>query len=61
MKWVGHMVGMKDERLSKISETNEQEGCGKREARSLCEETSKKGRGGEKRREKTDTRVQWKK
>ena len=39
---------MKDE---KISDTNKQEGCGKRgrpRLRGLCEERSKKGRGGSK-------------
>ena len=30
MKWAGHMVKMKDERLSKRSETKKQEGCRKR-------------------------------
>ena len=27
IKWAGHMVKMKDERLSKKSETKKQEGC----------------------------------
>ena len=30
MKWAGHMVRMKDERLPKRSETKKQEGCRKR-------------------------------
>ena len=29
IKWAGHMVKMKDERLSKKSETEKQEGCRK--------------------------------
>ena len=29
MKWIGHMVRMKDERLPKISDTKKQEGCRK--------------------------------
>ena len=31
IKWAGHMVRMKDERLPKRSETKKQESCGKRE------------------------------
>ena len=30
MKWAGHMVIMKDDKLPKISDTKKQEGCGKR-------------------------------
>ena len=33
MKWAGHMVRMKDERLPKRSETKKQEGCRKEEDR----------------------------
>ena len=35
MKWAGHMVRMKDERLPKRSETKTQEGCRKRGRRQL--------------------------
>ena len=45
MKWAGHMVRVKDERLPKRFETKKEEGCRKR---GLCEERSKKGEGGRK-------------
>ena len=50
IKWAGHIVGMKDDRLPKRSETKKQEGCRKRGGPQLrredcvCEEKSKKGK-----------------
>ena len=48
MKWAGHMVRMRDERLPKRSETKKQEGFRKQGRPQLCEERSEKGRGGRK-------------
>ena len=65
MKWAGHMVRMKDERLPKISEAKKKEGCRKRESPQLeWEECVKrdlrKAEGEEKCREKANNRDQWK-
>ena len=55
IKWAGHMIRMKDDKLLKISETKKQEGFrkqGKTTAKmmgGLREERSEKGKGGEKR------------
>ena len=50
MKWAGHMVRMKDEKLPKRSETMKHDGCRKRGRPQLrlCEEIPEKGRGGRK-------------
>ena len=53
MKWAGHMVGMKDERLPKRFENKETRRLQKTRKTTakmggLCEERSKKGRGGKK-------------
>ena len=45
MKWAGHMVRMKDDKLLKRSETKKQEG---RPQLRQCDERSEKGRGGRK-------------
>ena len=51
MKWAGHMVRMKDEKLPKRSETMKHDGCRKRgrpqlRMGGLCEERHEKGSGG---------------
>ena len=52
MKWAGHMVRMKDDKLPKRVETKKQEGSRKRGRPQLrwedCEKISEKGRGGRK-------------
>ena len=53
MKWAGHMVRMKEDKLPKRAETKKQDGCqetGNTTAKmgGLCEERSEKGRGGRK-------------
>ena len=45
MKWAGHMVRMKDDKLPKRAGTKRQEGS---KMGGLCEERSEKGRGGRK-------------
>ena len=46
VKWAGHMVRMKDDKLPEGSETKKQEGSRKRGRPQLSEERSEKGRGG---------------
>ena len=51
IKWAGHMVRMKDDKLPERAETKKQEGSRKRGRPRLrmgrmCEEGSEKGRGG---------------
>ena len=67
MKWAGHMVRTKDDKLPKRSETKKQERFQKRarpqasaKIGGLCEERSEKGRVGRKWREKANNRDQWK-
>ena len=53
MKWAGHMVRTKDDKLPKRAETKKREGCRKRgkttaKMGGLCEEKPEKGRGGRK-------------
>ena len=65
MKWAGHMVRMKDDKLPKRSETKKQEGFRKRGRRQLRWEDCvkrdlRKAEGEEKWREKANNRDQWK-
>ena len=65
MKWTGHMVRMKDERLAKRCETKKQVGCRKRGRPQLREYDCvkrhlRKAEGEEKWREKSNTGGQWK-
>ena len=65
MKLAGHMVGKKNERLPKRSETKKQEGCRKRGRRQLGWEDCvkrdlRKAEEEEKWREKTNNSDQWK-
>ena len=65
MKWAGHMVRMKDNKLPRISETKKQEGFKKRGRRQLRWEDCvkrdlRKAEEEEKWREKANNRDQWK-
>ena len=65
MKWAGHLVRMKDERLQKRSQTNKQEGCRKRGRPQLKWEDCvkrdlRKAEEDGKWREKANIRDQWK-
>ena len=65
MKWAGHFVRMKDERLPKRSATKKQEGCRKRGRPQLRWEDCvkrdlRKAEEEEKWIEKTNNREQWK-
>ena len=63
MKWAGHMVRMKDDKLPKRSETKKQEGCRKRGRQLRWEDCVKrdlrKTEEEEKWREKANSRDQW--
>ena len=52
IKWAGHMIKMKDERLPKRSDIKKQEGCGKRERPQIrwedCVKRDLRERSGEK-------------
>ena len=66
MKWAGHMVRMKDDKLPKRAETTKQEGCRKRGRPQLRREDCvkrdlRKAEGEEKWREKANNRDQWEK
>ena len=66
MKWAGHMVRMKDERLPKRYETKKQEGCRKRGRPRLRWEDCvkrdlRKAEKEDKWREKANNRERWKK
>ena len=65
IKWAGHMVRMKDERLPKRSETKKQEGCRKRGRPQLRWEDCvtrdmRKAEEDQKLREKANNSDQWK-
>ena len=65
MKWAGHMVRMKDEKLPKISETMKHDGCRKRRRPPLrwedcVKRDMRKAEEEEKWREKANNRDQWK-
>ena len=65
MKWAGHLVRMKDDKLLKRAEKKEERRFLKTRKTTaktggLCEERSEKGRGGRKWREKANNRDRWK-
>ena len=65
MKWAGHMVRMKDDKIPKISETKKQEGCRKRGRpqprwKDCVKRDLRKAEEEQKWRENVNNRDQWK-